>query len=370
MKKRIFGKITAGFVALLLMLWMGVAVYAGSYYDGRDGDISLYLPDGWNFQEIDKTDDADLAYEKILECYDASGETMLHLDLYYMQDETTDGEYFCFDGSEEEAMLYYEQYGMTAIENLYGSISNDASFTVGDAEFWDGEWNGFLVVKVTGNMTPKDGGQSYAFADTVYLTCNMAGTDDIVVHNLLVFYNEDHTAITGKSADVAREVADGFYDYGYSDSQAGVSGSTYSDEWGDDGTDISEIIGAAIPVLGALGVFVLLFVRKRIAAKKRPSDQLTGRLSGTESKKQRRHKTPSKPKADNAKAHDHVREILQINQTYRQKDGKSPAEQKRYLDSESRYLQSLETLQKSGLLTKEEMREMVQRHERSLNSKK
>lgn len=369
MKKRILGKIAASLTATLLMLWAAVAVYAGSYYDGREGDISLYLPDGWNFQEIDKTDDADPAYEKILESHDASGKTMLHFDLYYMQGETADGEYFYLDGSEEEAMLYYEQYGMAAIESFYGNLPNTASFTVGEAEFWDGEWNGFLVVQVTGDLAPDDGGQSHTFADTVYLTCRMAGTEDVIVHNLLVFYNEDRTPITDKSADSVREIADEFYDFGYSDRLAGVSDSTYSDEWGDD-NDISEIIGAAIPVLVSLGIFVIGFAKKRAAAKKQPSDQITGKLGGTERKKQRRHKTPSKPKADNVKAHDHVRDILQINQTYRQEGGKSPAVQKRCLDSESRYLQSLETLRKSGLLTKEEMREMVQRHERGLSRKK
>ena len=369
MKKRILKKITAYLAVMLLMLGTGASVYAGSYHDGRDGDISLYLPDGWSFQEISETDGSGLAYEKILEAYDASGETALHFDLCYMQDETADGEYFYLNDSEEEAMLYYEQYGMAAIENFYGSMPDVTSFTVGEAGFWNGEWNGFLVVQVTGDVTPDDGGAAYAFADTVYLTCQMASAENIVVHNLLVFYNTDHTPIAGKTADTAREIAEEFYDYGYGDVMAGTVGSTYSDEWGGDSRDLIDTIGAIAFVLISLSVFAGVIIKKK-AAKAKPSDQFMGSPGGTESKQQRRRKTPSKPAADSAKAHDHVRDILRINQAYKQAGNQSPAMQKRSLDSESRYLQSLETLQKSGLLTKEEMREMVQRHERSFNRRK
>lgn len=365
MKKCVFKKIAASLLAMFLALGIGLPVHATLYESARDGDISLELPDGWGIEEIDADVDLDVSYEKIAETYDDSGKTMLHMDLYFMMDEVADSEYFYIDDSEETAMLYYEEYGMAAIETLYGEIGGVSDLIVGDAVFYDGKWHGFLVVPVTGNITSEDGVTS-AFSDTVYLTCEMPRAGDYVVHNLLMFYNENNTPIADDAATVMRTVADGFYDYDYDNIMTGASTDFVSTEWGadDDFFDIDLIIGI-VTTLVSSGV-VLAVIRKATGgirrSASRQSSPVAGWTANTGSKQERRQKTSgvkaSSVKSGSAKSHDHVQQILKNNQFTGKGASRSP-------DAEERYMQSLETLRKSGLLTREEMQDMIERHARS-----
>lgn len=337
-RKRYAKRTVALLMGIVMMLASGSAVFAlegGMYHDFRDGEISLYLPESWSSEEISTAESREKQYEKLLEAWDDTGESGLHLDMYIMAEEVLRNDYVYFDDDEDAALEYYEDYGSTALDELYferldseaGSGILTSTWGAEWPVFFDGQLNGFLVTEMKGNvqyeaMPPED------LEHTIYLTAKMTDDSELVVHNILVFHNDDDTALTEQQAQLAQEIADEFYDYGYGDRMTGAKpddsmwGAGLGMSSGDEMDVIMTLLIGIVSILAPLGIIVgvIVIIAKRAAGR-------TGQKAERRSTVQMRTR-----EAESA---------------------------------EKRYFESLQTLHKAGLLTKEELRDMLERHERS-----
>lgn len=386
-------------MGMILAVSAATGAYAftgGTYHDFRDGDITLFLPDNWSSTEKYSSESEGRPYEMIGHAeHDGTGGFMLSLDLYYLMDDALTDDYVYFHDDEADAMAYYENYGRNAIDTLYTGLpeigmSAQSQWTQSEPTFFNGEWNGFLIINVTGSAENEEGTVEN-FAHTVYLTAEMSDDSEKVVHNVLVFYRADGVALTEGELNPAQEIADEFYDYDYANVMAGVTEDSYwEDDYGEDGgfdkalTIVLGIVGTVIPLL--IIVLVIVFIVKKVLRrkaekvrdaavrayqqipkeikeaqqsfdlddtinkwKKRRAEQSS--FSGKEQRAERR----TERKADRAERREGRAERRSTMQM-RTREAEN---------AEQRYFASLQTLHKTGLLTKAEMRDMLERHERS-----
>lgn len=336
--------------ALVLLVSTGTLAYADSYHDVRDGEISFYLPDRWESEEIDPSESEGLPYEEIIYAYDDTWPSTLEMQVFFMADDSQGEEFFYLDESEAVAMDYYEKYGKAALETLYGNLEAIGDMTIGQPAYFEGEWNSFIKVPVTGTYIPEGETEAVPLQDVIYLGVEIPEIGEPMVHQILMFFFADGTVIDGNAAKTVEGVVNEFYDYGYADIMAGVSDGSSDSDWGDDseGGFDSDILIGLISMVGTLagvlaaGIVIARKLRNRL------------RREGIDlPKKQRKSR-----KKEERQAHDHIQQTIRANEINR-RDGR------RTSDAEARYFQSLETLRKSGLLTREEMRDMLERHERS-----
>ncbi len=423
-RKRHVKRTLAMLLGIVMALSTGTASYAfegGEYHDFRDGEISIYLPEGWLSEEaegseaIASTRPAIVGfeggqppkYEQIMKAHDEEGQSGLNLSIYYTS-EDTQGDYIYFDDDKNEAEWYYENYGFNAIDRLYEEVlgwplanATGSSWTVSDPEFFKGQWNGFLVVNGEGNTNNDD--ENMVFNHTIYLTAQMTDDSKTVVHMLLVFYGEGYAALTEQQTKLAKEIADEFYDYDYYNvlASVGADGDEYSGMVDSDGNSVVDILlGVFTFVVALLGFAstIIVFVRKR-AAKRRdrrnPAEdavrsfsakardvkqslkfadgQISMDLNETLSKWKKRK--AQKDSFSGQEQRMEKRTLRKENRAERREERKplQTAERRSTMQmrnreaesAEQRYYDSLQTLLKTGLLTRDEMRDMLERHERS-----
>ena len=319
------------FIAVLTALTAALFVYGEEYYDLRDSEISMVLPDGWEIEEIEK-DQSDGDYEKIFVARENKKDMPLQLDVYYHGDEISQDEYIYFSDDEEEAMEYYSQYGIAALEGLYTQLAEEQnadlqySVSLGEAEFFQGQWNGFIRVPVRVISGAKN------FNDLVYITASTTENNNFAVSNILMFHNGGDLEKDSSKLKQTELLADGFFDYSYGSQ---MMGDEYdgSDEAYDDGYDSGLYAEDIITDIIFLAVFIIIIIAiVRIVKKKR-----------TIAKRKTKVRTEK---------------VKEKNMTVSVGTGT----QDNMTDAESRYIQSLKTLHSSGLLTKDEMTEMIERH--------
>lgn len=388
-------RIAAILLGLLLAVSAGTCAYAfegGTYHDFRDGDITLYLPDGWSSNEIAHSESEDRPYERIADAWDDKAGGTLRLSIYYLMDDALQDDYVYFDDDEVGAMEYFENYGRNAIDTLYAGLpeaggSVQAQWSQSDPVFFNGEWNGFLTLHVTGSPAI-EGEAAGGFVHTVYLTAKMADDSEKVVHNVLVFYRQDGAALMEGELTLAREIADEFYDYDYANVMAGV---TDDGDWNWDGDDPPDGGSEAVTIiLGILGILtpiitiliILIAVRRAIRRRKEtirsaaanayqglPKEikevQQSFDLDDTinEWKKHRAEKESFSGKEQRTEQRAERRAERREDRAERRSTMQMRTREAE--SAEQRYYESLQTLHKTGLLTKAEMRDMLERHERS-----
>lgn len=350
--------------AVLLAFFTTIYAYADEYYGFRDGDIKLVLPDNWDVTEIEAQDSEGKLCEHILTAQETDSDQPLKLDVYFSYDEVFDDEYFYISGDEDEALDYYDLYGSKAIENLYSEYlmqdSDSAGFSWDQSEFFDGEWNGFLKVDVYVQADIDGDGKEEKRSDIVYITPAMTDDSNYVVNEMLVFNNGTAAGLSSSDRSSAENIADEFYDYGYETAMTGDYRINDYDEYDD--FDIGE---AAMSILSAIIPLIVVVVSAAAAvrfgtkrkngakafklAKDNTNTSWTGTAPQSNFKKAER-KTKAKPQ--------------QSKQTvYRA----SSAQTSSGADIERGYMESLKTLYKSGLLTKSEMNEMLEKHQQRNN---
>lgn len=361
-------------LSILMLFAVTVCAYADEYTDNSyevnvKDDISIYLPESWDIVESHGGSSGVAAY-----AYDED-ENMC-MNMYYSNEELPDDRYVYINDYQSEAVTYYEDYGKHALSTYFDTEMGSGNMVLQESGFFSGEWNSFITVKAQ----EKDGR-----FHLVYLTARMTDEDNYLVHTVLDFYKNDNIDFTDEETQLTQEISDSFYDFNYYNTVSDVSS-------GDD-IDFGVIAAAASSLLLPLLIVVVivwaavksiikrskfsqqkLFSRKTV--KQGSSKELSSEVShrkNTESRKRTscnvstgRHngynsdsssaKQRSRYVSDNSSMKQHDR-YASDNSSMKQRGGYNS-------DSENRYIQSLETLRKSGLLTKQEMEEMISKHKR------
>ena len=337
-------RLMALFVVLLVMVSGSAVAYADTYHGLRDDNIDLLLPDSWECEEVDKFTSEGESYEWIAETHEGiSDDSELWMDLYYMHDIISETEAYSITEL-EKAKVYFDSYGKAAIETLYSELNWGESVKIGEPSFYEGEMSSQFIVPVEG-----DYGDGTVFHHLIYLDCetNFDFNNDsgrAVVHMIKMFYRSDEFPMDEADMKTAESIADNCCDYGY-----------YEDGYfgkGDGiGSGIFDFISIVLPLLVVIPGIIAA------GAKKLPD--LLDRKP-TKPKKVKPIPMPAEKRSSEKKATD--RALI-----------KKPVESnmpRKAMTSEERYLQSLHTLRKSGLLTREEMADMLERHERNRSSRR
>ncbi len=359
-------KIRTLILALVMVMLTSVNSYAGNYEDFRDGDISMTFPDGWTFEETDVLESEGMYAEEIFRAEEENGNMMM--DLQYVADEVQNDDYIYLD-SQDELDYYYENYGYDTVQELYIDLGCEENLKITESASYFGEYHGYIILKV-----------SYDYEDDyvnelVYLTAQMTRDDKILVHSIFAFYNEDDTVLTSEQQETAEDIVDGYYDYGYRNEFAGVKEDYYgydSNSLGNFGDEIVEILSVVISILIMLLPFIIIvviiiFVKKRKSGGTINTPVMRGlkdKLSGIQEELNLKAENFSyKPAAAESTP---VRQasVQKPKRVTQPKDTRKMYEQERS-NAEIRYRESLKTLHKSGLLTKSEMDDMLERHQRS-----
>ncbi len=361
--KRALKRTAVWLMVMLIMISGSAAVYADTYHELRDTEIELLLPDSWEYDEIEKSLSEGYSYEWIAETYeDFDSDNGLCMDLYYMHD-FIGGAEVCNITGDDDGREYFELYGKAAIETLYDELDWGESIEFGEVSLYEGEYSNQLMVPIEG-----DYGDGTVFDHVIYLDCEMLyeANDDgerAVVHMIKMFYRGDELPMDAADIKTAEEIADNFYDYGYYENG-------YFGKGNGIGSEIFEFILTILP-------FVVL-IPGMIAAGIKKLPDLLGE-SETISKKSRPKKKKPTPMPTEKKSFGR-KESKRRSAEIKQLESKSMKESsfgravdsgpKKAMTSEERYLQSLHTLRKSGLLTREEMVDMLERHERNKSYKR
>ena len=342
--------IIAIFVLMMaVQMFSAARVYAEELHYIRDNNIDFYLPDGWEVDEIPPEESAGSDFE-LLSSAAGDGVTF---DLYYHQDEYDD--YVYFDGDTSEAEEYYDAGGRDTLEDFYSEEYPNSSVTLGEESVFEGEWDTYIMVPVSveGGETPGD--------QLVYFTARSSFNDSpddgpvSTVDRILIFGNEEGGSMTAADIqDVAEPIVNGFYDFGYDDILMGDIDSDISDDYdydyADDDTDgastlidgLMSALSTLIPIAVIVIVMIILF--RRIRRNKRMSrgygDARPDRRKKDEKKNESRAERYTAGKNDG--------DVTKVR-----------------ADASDGYLRSLDTLRKSGLVTREEMRELLERYERN-----
>lgn len=382
--RKLTGKAIIWLTAAVFVLAGSVLAYADEYIEVKDGDISFVLPDGWVCNEIYDEDSEDSACEQIAEVYDETENSSLNMELYYARDEVDEYDWIYFRSDEDiyDAMEYFDKYGKTAVQDIYAERIWSQKLSIGEPELYEAEYCGFLVIPV--NRVNDDGEN---LSEVVYLTCDMTNDEKEVIHKVLRFYNDDSSIAESQQEDI-RLIADEFYDYGYGDDSS-YDDDDYSSSYDDDFEVMSAILGFVTLVIPfAFVVFLMIRVSKKNASS-------TGGLGNKHSNSGNGGNTWNGWKrSDGAEKHKTVRkDDFSAGFLKKRKDDFSagfrsksssfgedrsgaaertlhkqkqhPHDHIRPSNAEERYVESLRTLHKSGLLTREEMSDMLERHERN-----
>lgn len=335
-------------IAITFVLSGAVISYAERYYELRNDDISLDLPDDWECDEIDEEFTDDMDCEQIAVAHDNSGKSELAMDMYYSDDDVGEYEWFYIGSDADGVMEYFDKYGKAAVERLYEEICF-GSVSIGEPGVFEGDYNNFLTVPV--NAKTPDG---TATSDVVYLTCDMTDDDEEVIHKMLRFYNADGASVTESETEVIGSIVNNFRDIGYGDDSEPYYNDYNDDDYDSDSDAFGAIIGFIVLVIPLVIVVVIIV---KVVNKKKNAFEASTESSRSRSKDDFsagfRKKRSDFEKQKYRRTHDNV------------KPNEHPHDHIRPSNAEERYMESLRTLRKSGLLTKEEMQDMFERHERN-----
>lgn len=203
----------------------------------------------------------------------------------------------------------------------------DAQITYGTPVFTEYQWNSFLKTDVVMTADLDGDGHQESRADTVFLTASMTSDANFVINEVLVFHNGYGLQLTQDQQDTAAEIVDEFSEYGYGDDMTGDNSGDavyYADGISDGAIGAMAIFTVAIVLIIAAAVVAVILRRRKVS----------GRAAGAARERRARQSSSAGAVMQQAVSSD-----------------------------EQRYLDSLKTLYKSGLLTRAEMNEMIERHQ-------
>ena len=251
--------------------------------------------------------------------------------------------------------------------NRYASADPDAQITYGTPVFTEYQWNSFLKTDVVMTADLDGDGHQESRADTVFLTASMTSDDNFVINQALVFHNGYGVQLTQDQQDTAADIVDEFSEYGYGDDMTGDNSGDavyYADGISDGAIGAMVIFTVVIvPIIAAAVVVVILRRRNMNGRIGRHAVQDAGEFRhvrhacGAEQCKTARCAQRSHSIAAAGPP------VPQGNAGRVRASSAGAVMQQAVSSDEQRYLDSLKTLYKSGLLTRAEMNEMIERHQ-------
>lgn len=382
MKQRNLTRITVFLCMLLLIFATASGAYAETYYfECRDGGISIYKESGWDswqIAEVDKTESSGKPFEHIMTAAENGISDPLMFDIYFSADAVTDGDYVYFYSDENDARDYYDKYGKNALVQLYteqiASADPGAQITYGTPVFTEYQWNSFLKTDIVMTADLDGDGQQESRTDTVFLTASMTSNANFVINEVLVFHNGYGLQLTQDQQDTAAEIVDEFSEYGYGDDMTGDHSDDavyYADGISDGAIGAMAIFTVAIVLIIAAAVVAVILRRRKMNGGSAGTQFRMPGSSGTSGM----HAAQSSAKRRDRKLRDlHDAHRDHIDRSGRaagaagerracQSSSAGAVMQQAVSSDEQRYLDSLKTLYKSGLLTRAEMNEMIERHQ-------
>lgn len=352
---------------LLVMMLLAAPFCYGSEQSFGDGQVKVDFPGSWRV--VDEADRKDVLrvvcsgteeevsqymdyYHSLLMAEDPSADPKAMIQILYSTDYGDDDQMDFSDCTEEELEVFYrDQDGKEVLDNAALFLTFGLTDSTDEAEVVLTDWGKFLHTQMKESM--KDGSQLY---HQMYYT--MKGSA-VITLSLTTSGPPSEQSVKDMEKVVSSFSDSGWYDDYILDSEA-VDG--YEDDYEEN--DVGWI-GFAIPVI------VLTIVAMTVAAQKKAKGGKTGydrkRPAGVGQERERMTASENTAySASEKKKHTGIK----IPKTKSVKaDGKAiqvrdsgPAKAKTPDES---YLESLRTLMASGLLTKEEYRDMVDAHNRN-----
>lgn len=360
------------FIIALLLISMtafayGAELEADTY---RDGKIEISFPETSDIEEIAIDESRDAVFEHILAADMNDGEGSIHFDMYYSSDESE--EFIYFHEDKDGAFNYYDEYGEEVLKDIIGEISEDELLSLGEPEYYQSEWVTYLKVKAV--FEKENGGDRYD--SLIYITAD--SVEDMLINKVMIFSGHNGAVTAEEMESEVQPVIDSFYDYGYDEKMAGVS---EDDDYYGDSSDTGFVFGEYFEIFIGLIVLICVVLFKR-GFGSRISEKLSNRRAGKnpagkhlykEGKKgpaaEALYKKSRKNPAENPLHKIRRREKkTQVEHEFRKRsESKAHSSIHKFTrspDAEDRYIESLKTLLKSGLLTREEMNEMIEKHNR------
>ena len=288
-------------------------------------------------------------------------------------------------------------YGEKAIREMYSNIEDSKLVSLIQDGQYISDW--YTFIRVIADVKTGSGIHSEA----IYLTA--ASTDSYTVSKAIVLSPAEGSVLSADDMeDMAKSVIDSFFDYGY---DGVMVGEPYDAEYASDDYDsdfdagnIMNTLIAAAAILSAVAALVSAVKKKRRENSEalNRGDMTTGtsqrqeavssashdgRTAGSRKRKRSRSRSSSAKPADDrtgrraktgqsagqgrcrvAEQTDRIREKVRSASAAasKDKDRSRSVEYSMSCSDDSGYINSLQTLYRSGLLTKKEMNEMIEKH--------
>lgn len=359
----------------------------------RDDYIEFDIPNEWTFDEcpIEKQTFDDYELEEVIEAY--SNDSELYMELFYISESMPDAEGNYYMGNELTALEYYDKYGEKLIESLFTEYWAIKNISISEPVYSSGEWENYIRIDVE----YMEG--EWPYKDRIYMIANDYSASETMVHSLIICDSGDIDF--EESTETFWEIADGFDDYEYGRVVAGLD--TIDEDWEpgeDDGEDDGGILEMILTIGGPIIVIIISALIKKetdddeddeVLSEEekmdKPSQDTLDKISNLLRQKeaeQSERKIAKQQKSEEKKARKKRekpqlfkkpvddRKIL-IERSAKPGQARKPVPVRTsaprtqtayHQQAEQRYITSLETLRKSGLLTKEEMQEMLDKHRR------
>ena len=382
--------VIAVMAVLAAMLAAPMAVFGDETWMFRDDRIKADFPEGEVTECDSMTVDSDEVrnFEKIAEAVLDDERGTMVAGIYFIADESSDGDYYYLSSDSEEADDYYVNYGEKAIREMYSNIEDSKLVSLIQDGQYVSDW--YTFIRVIADVKTGSGIHSEA----IYLTA--ASTDSYTVSKAIVLSPAEGSVLSADDMeDMAKPVIDSFFDYGYDGVMVGES---YDDEYASDDYDsdfdagnIMNTLIAAAAILSAVAALVSAVKKKR-----RENSETLNRGNMTTGTSQRQEAVSSAShdgrtadsRSSSAKPADRTGRRAKTGQSSGQGRGRAAEQTDRIREKvrsasaaaskdkdrsrsveysmsrsdDSGYINSLQTLYRSGLLTKKEMNEMIEKH--------
>ena len=253
--------VIAVMAVLAAMLAAPMAVFGDETWMFRDDRIKADFPDGEVTECDSMTVDSDEVrnFEKIAEAVLDDERGTMVAGIYFIADESSDGDYYYLSSDSEEADDYYVNYGEKAIREMYSNIEDSKLVSLIQDGQYISDWYTFIRV-IADVKTERD------HSEAIYLTA--ASTDSYTVSKAIVLSPAEGSVLSADDMeDMAKPVIDSFFDYGYDGVMVGES---YDDEYASDDYDsdfdagnIMNTLIAAAAILSAVAALVSAVKKKR-----------------------------------------------------------------------------------------------------------
>lgn len=350
---------------LMLIVLLAAPLSYGSEQTFGDGQVKIDLPENW--QVVDEADREDVLrvvcsaeekevsqymdyYHSLMMAEDPSADPKAMMQILYTTDYSDAAEMDFSDCTDEELEAFYqEQEGKSVLENAVLFLTFGVTETSDEMEILSNSWGKFIHAQMTETM--QDGSKLY---HQMYFTKKGSA---VITLSLTTSGPPSKQSVGDIEEVVSSYSDDGWYD----DYMMAADTDSYDDEYSD--SDDGWMVYAFLIIIVVCAViYVAAGKRTNSAAAgygRRPADRKQEQVQMTAGET-----TGYPPASDKRKVSIKLPKTKSVTADGKSMQVRDSQEVKAKTPDES-YLESLRTLMDSGLLTKEEYRDMVEAHNRN-----